>query len=345
MSPMGVARSRQISGAFGTAAAAGVAYVAGSYLAARKLSDVLLSPAGLKPGVDRHAELLHELRSLGEAEEFWHPGDSRDPAALRATFASPGGAAGRPTLLFLHGKGGNGSEWKSDAARALKAGFNVLCPDLRGHAGSGGEFVTYGILEARDMELCLEAARERFAIDPDRVGIHACSAGCLIALKLSDRAPRPAGMWLESPFSDPRAMARHYLHLKSGWPSWLLALTAYWAVAKADSRIRRKLRLAAGEGFAAEDPLRAAERVRCPVELVFGKQDELVLPDFVPALIAALPRSTRVWEVENAGHCHHDDEAASVVRPEYERRWLEFFNLCLKPSGGEPRRADRLPSP
>jgi hypothetical protein len=327
---MGVARSKHLSGAVGTAAAAGVAYVAGSYLAARKLSQVLLSPAGLKTGVDQHAELLADLKSSGaQAEEFWHPGDSRNPAVLRATFASLGAAGQRATLLFLHGKGGNGSEWRSDAVRAIRAGYNVLCPDLRGHGGSGGEFITYGILEARDMELCLDAARERFGIDPNRVGIHACSAGCLIALKMSERSRKPSGMWLESPFSDPRAMARHYLHLKSGWPTWLLALTAHWAVAKADSQLRRKLRLSAGEGFAAESPLKAAERVRCPVELVFGKRDELVLPDFVPALIAALPRNTSVWEVENAGHCHHEDEAAAVARPEYERRWLDFFGRCL----------------
>src|SRR5258706_1291124 len=248
MPEMGMARSRHLSGAAGTAAAAGVAYLAGSYFAAKRLPRVLLSPVGLIAGLDRHAELLADLRGLGaEVEEFWHAGDARDPAKLRATFASPGAARDRATILFLHGKGGNGSEWRSEAMRAVAAGYNVLCPDLRGHAGSGGEFITYGILEARDMENCLEAARERFGIDPNRVGIHACSAGCLIALKLSERSSKLSGMWLESPFSDPRAMARHYLHLKSGWPAWLLSLTAHWAVAQADSRIRRKLRLKPGE--------------------------------------------------------------------------------------------------
>jgi len=34
--------------------------------------------------------------------------------------------------------------------------------------------------------------------------------------------------------------------------------------------------------------------------------------------------------VENAGHCHHDDEPLRTAREEYERRWEEFFRKHLE---------------
>jgi hypothetical protein len=49
------------------------------------------------------------------------------------------------------------------------------------------------------------------------------------------------------------------------------------------------------------------------------------MPAFLGRLEDALPRSTAVWEVATAGHCHHEDQPLSVETEEYERRWKEFF--------------------
>jgi pimeloyl-ACP methyl ester carboxylesterase len=312
-------------------AAAGAGYVVGSYLAGSALADALISPVGLAPGSDRREEFRKALgRESAGVEEFTHPGNAGDPAVLRCTFASPGSAGERATLLFLHGKGGNATEWILDAVRALRAGFNVLCPDLRGHAGSGGRFVTYGLLEKVDLEIGVRTAVERFGLDPRRIGVHSCSAGSSVGLQFCAGNDAVRALWLESPFSDPRAMARHYLHRKTGVPRWALTLASHWAVSRAAARLRRELGGASGEGWVMPDPLAAARSIRCPVELVYGACDELVPPEFVRALELALPRSTAVWEVGNAGHCHHADEAEAVAREEYERRWTEFFGRHLK---------------
>src|SRR5512142_3457147 len=103
---------KAIRGLAWSGAAAGGAYVAGSYAAAVALGDALISPVGLAPGRDDRTAFLSTLRGEAElAEEFIHPGDPRDPVELVCTFASPGGAGRRATLLFLHGKGGNATEW------------------------------------------------------------------------------------------------------------------------------------------------------------------------------------------------------------------------------------------
>ena len=323
-------RGKTIRGVGWSVSAGAGAYVAGSYAAAVALGDALISPVGLAPGRDDRALFLGTLlRDAGVAEEFEHPGDPRDPVPLVCTFASPGSPGQRPTILFLHGKGGNATEWLPDARRALEAGYNVLCPDLRGHGRSGGRFITFGLLERQDLNHAVEAARRRFGIDSDRLGVHACSYGGSPALQFCAGNRAVQALWLESPFGDAPAMARHYLHLKSGLPSWALGLTTRWALARADTRVRRLIGLRREEGLAAVDPISAAEKVRCPVALVYGKRDELTLPAFLGRLEEALPRTTTVWEVASAGHCHHDDQPLSVETEEYERRWREFFGWRL----------------
>ncbi len=317
---------KAIRGLAWSGAAAGGAYLAASYAAAVALGDALISPVGLAPGRDERTAFLETLAGdAASVEEFAHRGDPRDPVELVCTFASPGRAGERATLLFLHGKGGNATEWLPDARRALACGFNVLVPDLRGHGRSGGRFITFGLLERGDLANAVSTAKERFGIDAACLGVHACSYGGSPALQFSAANAAVRALWLESPFGDAPAMARHYLHLKSGIPSWALGLTTRWALARADSRVRRAIGLSREDGLAAVDPVRAAEKVRCPVALVYGKRDRLTLPEFLGRLEEALPRTTTVWEVASAGHCHHEDQPLSVETEEYERRWKEFF--------------------
>ena len=310
-------------------AAGGAAYLGASYLAAQALSETLISPSGLAPGrSDRKAFRAALAAAAASVEEVEFEGDPRDPARLRATFATPGSPRERTTLIFLHGKGGDAAEWQDDAVAALESGFNVLCPDLRGHGGSEGSFITFGLLESGDLRRAVAAA-EQAGADPGRLAIHACSAGCTIALAFAAGNPAVRALWLESPFGDAREMARHYLHLKSGLPRWLLGLTTRIALSRADAKVRRRLGLAGREGLESVDPLETAKGVRCPVQVVYGGNDELVLPGFVPVLAAVLPRTTRVWRAEGAGHCHHENEASRILRAEYRRRWNEFFARAL----------------
>ncbi len=182
--------------------------------------------------LEAEAEIVANLR---------HRGSPRLPIELSSTFASPGEPGRRPTILFLHGKGGNSSEWQPDALRALALGYNVLLPDLRAHGKSGGTIFTLGLLEKDDLALTLEAARESFGVDPDRIGIHACSAGSSVALEFAAGRSGIRALWLESPFAEPREMARHYLSRATKVPAPLLALTTHWAISRAVARVRREL--------------------------------------------------------------------------------------------------------
>lgn len=274
--------------------------------------------------------MIERLRASGaRVEDYRHRGSALSPVELAAIFASPGEASTRPTVLFLHGKGGGSPEWEPDALRALAAGYNVLVPDLRGHPPSRGDFVTYGFLEKDDLANALETARERFGMDADRLGVHSCSAGSAIALVFCAGNERVRALWLESPFADPRQMAPHYLSVSTGLPRPLLTLTGRWAIRRVVRRIRTELALGGGNGFDAVDPLLSAERVRARVCVVYGGRDLLIPPAFVARLLDALPAGSIVWHPSDAGHCHHPDEAARVDAEEYERRWREFFAANL----------------
>ena len=179
----------------------GVSYLGGSWLAARSLSRRLVSAQGLKPATARREDLIAALsHAVPIAEDFRHAGSARHPVQLAAVFASPGGAAQRPTLLFTHGKGGNAAEWQPDALRALGAGYNVLLPELRGHAPSGGTFVTYGLLEKRISSMPLAGSRTASASTP-------ASSACIPArpappsrssLRRTPEASGPSGSSLPS---------------------------------------------------------------------------------------------------------------------------------------------------
>ena len=322
-------RARRLAAAL--VAGGGAAFVGGSYLASRLLSDRLISSEGLGPTTVRREDLLEALRESGaDVADFRHRGSSRDPVELAAIFASRGTTADNPTIVFLHGKGGAAAEWRPDALRALGQGYNVLLPDLRAHAPSGGRFVTYGFLEKEDLANLVETARGRFGIGAGRLGLHACSAGSTIALEFAADRPDVRALWIESPWADALEMARHYLAVATGLPPWMLGLTTRLAVRRALRRIARELGASEGAGdLGRVDPIASAKRVTAAVCLVSGDRDALVPPRFARRLEAAIPEGSTVWRAAGAGHCHHEDEAEIVQPKEYARRWTDFFGENL----------------
>jgi pimeloyl-ACP methyl ester carboxylesterase len=311
--------------------AGGAAYVSGSWLLSRRVAQRLLSSRGLAPLRETREALVAALSDAGaEVADFRFEGAARSPVALAAVFASPGAASTRATIVFLHGKGGGSGEWRTDAVRAIGQGYNVLVPDLRGHAPSRGAFFTFGFLEREDMALAVREAEERFRLDPSRLGVHSCSAGSSIALEWAAREPRIRAIWLESPFADARAMARRYLSKATGIPPALLGLTTSFAIRRAVRAVRQALMLRGeGEGLQELDPIAAAGAIRAPICLVHGRRDDLVPPVFAARLADALPPGSEIWRPEAAGHCHHDDEAQRVEREEYLERWTKFFAKAL----------------
>lgn len=293
----------------------------------RSPAALLFSPVGLAPATASveafHAAAREAAGPEGLVEILSHDGDPREPARLSALFASRGRPETRGTLLFLHGKGGCAAEWTPDTVRALRLGFNVLVPDLRGHPPSTGTRITYGLLETGDLLRLLDFAGSRFGVTRARLGIDGCSMGALLALHLA-AAASPAALWLQAPFGDLKRMAAHYLRRATSLPAFLFALPV--------SLLMRRIARAESLDLSVLDPVRAARRVTCPAVVVHGEDDALVPIRFSPRIFEALAGEKTFWRVPRCGHCHHPDEPQAVERAEYEKRWTEFFLRHLEPT-------------
>jgi uncharacterized protein len=123
-------------------------------------------PRGVQSQLVTVAETaLHpHRRALTDAEQAQAPAWAKDDGAtltnveikaadripLRAWEVDPEDSNGSVVLL-LHGRGGNRLEMTNYADMLLAHGYGVLMPDARGHGSSGGELVTYGLLERDDI--------------------------------------------------------------------------------------------------------------------------------------------------------------------------------------------------
>ena len=262
-----------------SALSAGVAlFVLGSWLAARRLAPRLVSPVGLGPPPDRQRELLATLRGVAPiVEEFRHPGGSLDPVELAATFASPGDPARRPTILFLHGKGGRACEWEDSALLALALGYNVLLPDLRGHGSSGGRTPR-------------SASSRRTTREPDRRGRRSGEwtpaaspstpvRGVAVALELAGHLTEIRAVWLESRSPTRGRWRGTTSRSRPGISAALLSLTPGGRFRARVAQVSAELGLEqVARGWRRPTLVAALGRVRCPVGLVYGDADRLVPP-------------------------------------------------------------------
>lgn len=266
--------------------------------------------------------LLAGAGPSGFVETFDYEGDPRERARLVAHAASRGGSRRRPAIVFLHGKGGFAAEWRRDAVRALKLGFDVLLPELRGHPPSGGARLTYGLRETADLRLLAREAARRFAFDARRLVLDGTSMGALLALYAAAGNPSVKALWLRSPFGDLGAMAAQYVARATLLPRWSVALPVRLA--------RLGLPLEAGRDLPREDPLEAARRVTCPAVVVHGAADELVPVELGARVFEALGGPKELWIVPRAGHEHHADEPSGLRARAYARRWATFLRRSLK---------------
>jgi uncharacterized protein len=114
-------------------------------------------------------------------------------------------------VLLCHGNAGNVGDRIPHAELLSAAGFDVLLFDYRGYGrsrGRPGEQATYA-----DARAAREALLKQDGVDPARVLYLGESLGAAVALQLAIEHP-PAGLILQSPFTNVRDMARvHYPYI------------------------------------------------------------------------------------------------------------------------------------
>ena len=252
------------------------------------------------------------VESLPEQRWIYKPfkGRSLDPATLDLGLrdcyfeASDGvrlnawwmpAAAGRPTVLYFHGNGGSLSTMDRALGHLRKADFGALVLDYRGYGLSAGRPSEPGLY--RDGLAAYDYLRKQ-GVPADRLLIQGQSLGGGVATYVAENRAC-AGLILESTFTSFPAVAARVCG--GGIPGRL----AYLAV---HTQFPSKQRLA---------------KIRVPVLVIHGLQDELIPCSMGKALHAALPKGQgELWLVPGAGH----NNLRVTAGPEYSRRLARFWS-------------------
>jgi pimeloyl-ACP methyl ester carboxylesterase len=241
-------------------------------------------------------------------------------------------AAGRPTILMLHGGGQNRFSWKNTGQILADEGYHVVAMDTRGHGDSDrAPHADYAI-----ETLVADVMHVLDAIDRPVVLVGA-SMGGLTGILVADSAgpDKVTGLVLVDvvPRYEKNGSARirdfmiTNIHGFGSLEEAADAVAAYLPYRKkprSPEGLKKNLRLRDGRWYWHWDPAfmtapgddpelrtekfeQAATDLKIPVLLIRGKLSDVVSPEGVRHFLATVPRAEFV-ELSNAGHTAAGDD-------------------------------------
>lgn len=282
---------------------AGLAYAAGSALAAARLARPRRRFAyGISPS-------LYGL----EAQDVEFPARGGAPRISAWYIPHPGS---RRAVVMAHGK--DVSRAMEFAGRALeiaqalhRQGFSLLMIDLRGHGMSGPGVYSFGRQERDDVNGAVDWLQGQ-GYAPGCVGVLGVSLGSSACLGAAAENETIGAVVSDSGFAAILPLIQANWGSESGLPDWMLP------------GVLRAARLLYGVDLAASRPADEVGRIRGALLLIHGDQDRLVPPAHAAQLHAAAPGS-QLWMVPGAIHagCY------GIGPGEYLRRVGAFFDEHL----------------
>jgi fermentation-respiration switch protein FrsA (DUF1100 family) len=224
-----------------------------------------------------------ETRERVGAVDVWIM--TRDGVKLHGWWIAPPGA--RLATLYLHGNGGNITHRQLHMHELPEAGTALLLIDYRGYGKSDGWPTEKGLYA--DAEAGYEhLLKQGFAAN--RIVVYGESLGTSVAVDLAARR-EVAGVVLEAPFTSASDVAARMLPVVGP-----LVMRSYNTRAKIG-------------------------RVRAPIFILQGDQDEVIPFELGQALYAAAPEPKQFWRVAGA---HHSD-IPEFAPAEYREKMRAFF--------------------
>lgn len=97
---------------------------------------------------------------------------------------------GRPAVVLCHGYGAARDQLLYPIGRDLvRAGYDVLLMDFRGHGQSGDAPVSFGTTEAADVTAAVRYLSQQPGVDGDRIGLLGSGMGAFAAILSAPRCP------------------------------------------------------------------------------------------------------------------------------------------------------------
>jgi hypothetical protein len=278
------------------------------------LADGTLHPAR-RPITQQDRDTERELtRSLGDNLEDVSL-TARDGSTLRAWLIRPRSGNGNAVIL-LHGLADNRVGMTGYARLMLAHGFSVLLPDARAHGASGGDLVTYGLLERYDILdwfNWLSSTSHPHCI----YGLGESMGAAQLLQSLAVRT-NFCSVAAESSFANFREIAYDRVGQFFHGGPWMGRFLLRPLVEVAFLRARWKYKL----NMQTISPEDAVTLSAAPVLLIHGQSDSNIPIRHSRLIHAHNPRAI-LWEVPGAEHCG----AVSIAPQEFERRVLARFAI------------------
>lgn len=274
---------------------------------------------------DTVTESIEGMKELGidviQYEKDYHAErlfiEGEDGYQIPVSLFALNGNKNQDTVILLHGETGDRTTTYEAAEVFLKNGWNVLAVDQRNSGLSEFPYITFGYLESRDLQSCVDYLED---VAPEkRIGAHGQSMGAATI-----------GMYVGTEHArehlDFAIMDSSYDNMTS-MLKWGLEERGIDAplpfVADCCSKYMKK-----HYGFTLEDVdiVKSMETNYVPTLVIQGTQDWLVLPYMGPEIYHAIPREntkSMLWEID----CSHV-EGVHVMPEEYEEKVLEFMNAA-----------------
>jgi pimeloyl-ACP methyl ester carboxylesterase len=226
-------------------------------------------------------------------------------ATLSLEIIDPAVAHG--TVFVLHGIRADKEACRGWGEMLARAGFRAVLVDLRGHGRSTGDFLTFGVVESRDLVQVLDALETRGLTLGD-VGVLGYSYGGGIGIEWAGIDPRVKAVVAVAPFASLRDVV----------PGYVSMLPAGFVSGAIDLAGKRG-------GFDPDEasPVLAMGHTGAPVLLIHGGDDQHVPPWHSRRIFDARPNRTQLLLVAGASH------ATIVSDPVIAQRVPAWFERYL----------------
>ena len=193
-------------------------------------------------------------------------------------------------------------------------GVNLLLIDQRCHARSEGKYITFGVLESRDVQGWVKFHNEKFGCHP--ILLSGLSMGASTVLYLADRdlPENVKGIIADCGFTSPKEIIakvfRDTVHFGAGPFLWAADLFA---------------RVLAGFSLYERDSRKSLRKSHLPVLLVHGCGDDFVPCKMTEEAYAACTSEKEMFLVEEAGH----GISYLYDTPGYRKRVIDFLRKYI----------------
>jgi len=241
-------------------------------------------------------------------------------------------AEGKNCVVYLHGNCGCRLDANDVVRLLLPEDICVCCLDFAGSGLSGGEYITLGKREPRDLKIIVTFLR---TIGLVQIGLWGRSMGAVTALRYLhiERDLTISGILVDSPFTTLVNLIHHLVSQKNV-PRFATSAALYF--------INRKVQALAGFTINDVDTVASARECWVPALIAHGEEDTLIPCEYSRAIVASYSGDCQLMLVKG----DHND-----ARPiKFQRRARAYFKRLLrgglkKPEdlfgGDDPGRAGR----